>query len=334
VWLDRLRGVAAIGMIVVHVTHALLREDLRDTAAFRAVEIVFGLVAPAFLFCVGASFAAGGGARARLLRAAALFALGYAIHASGLVAWLRTGRRDELAVFLQADILQVIALALALLLALSLALSAALPEPAAERAWTLTAAGLGVMAFALAPFAHRLGEGDLPAALLPYFSHAATTQFPVVPWLGHALLAAAAMRAFGARPAHAWLVSIALAAVALAAVAWLVPLPAHDPWRAGPSYALARFAAIALAGGALARVELPRVVDDVLSLFGRRSLFLYVTHIALVYARQPWSLRSLVGPRLSPLACAIAAAAVVVVMGGIARGYESARKMFRSSERV
>jgi hypothetical protein len=249
------------------------------------------------------------------------------MHASGLVGWLRSGSHDELAIFLEADILQIIALALVALLALSAAIADA-------RARTRVVAALGVLAFAVAPFAQRLGVSDLPTPLLTYFSYATTTQFPLVPWIGHALLAAAATSAFADRPAHRWLAGVALAAVAAAMIAWILPLPAHDPWRAGPSYALARFASIALAGAALARAELPRRLDEVLALFGRRSLFLYVTHILLVYARQPWSLRSLVGPRLSPIACALVAVVVVVAMGFLARAWEAATKWFRSPTRV
>jgi uncharacterized membrane protein len=299
-WLDRLRGVAAIGMVSVHVTHAVLRDTLHDTTGFHVADVLFGLVAPAFLFCVGASFALKSDLPPgpRLARAAGLFALGYLMHVSGLVGFLRKGARTELELFLQADILQVIALALALLAVL------AWLSPAH---WRTCALLLGVAAFGLSPFITSRAAG-LPAVVAPYVTYAVPTQFPLFPWLGHALVAAALV--FGRRR----LLLVCCGALVLSAVCLPLPLPPHDPFRAGPAYAAARFAAIALLGWLLGLPRLPSRVDSLLALFGRRSLFLYVVHVALVYGRHPLSLRSRVGPVLGPWGVALAIVLTLALM--------------------
>ena len=314
-------------MVVVHVTHAVLREALRDTPAFRAADMAFGLVAPAFLVCVGASFAIRpeGPIRPRLTRAGLLFALGYAMHASGLVAYMRSGSRAELAIFAQADVLQVIACALSLLTLLA---------AVAPRQWPWASLSLGVLAMCVAPWASALAQ-RLPFFVAPYFSYDVATQFPLVPWLGYALIAAGAL---GLHARGVPLAGIAVTVASLVVIASLVPTPPHDVFRAGARHALARLALVAALALALRRAPLPAWVDAILALLGRRSLFLYVVHVALVYGRNPLSLRARVGPVLGPLGVATCVAGTLVVMLAVtwtwdrrARGSSSATHRVRSS---
>ncbi len=56
-FVDRLRGLATIAMIEVHVVNALLAPAYRGGRAFAALDFVNGLVAPSFLFAAGLSLA-------------------------------------------------------------------------------------------------------------------------------------------------------------------------------------------------------------------------------------------------------------------------------------
>lgn len=322
-WLDRLRGVAAVGMVVVHVTHAVLREDLRATPGFRVVDAAFGLVAPTFLFCVGASFALrpAGPLGPRVLRAAGLFALGYAMHASGLIGYVRSGAPAELALFMQADILQVIAFALLLL---------AVTARAAPATWPWITVLLGGLAVLAGPFVADAGQ-RAPLVIAPYLTYAVATQFPLFPWLGHALLAAGGTQLRAQRGGLFWLAGIA---ALVSFVLFFAPLPTHDPYRTGPAYAVARFGVVALLGGALAHARLPARIDAVLALLGRRPLFLYVVHVALVYGRHPLSLRTRIGPELGVLGVAFAACLTLVAMTLLTWRWDSAMQARRTSRMV
>ncbi len=315
-WLDRLRGVASIGMVVVHVTHAVLRDDLRATPGFRIADMAFGLVAPAFLFCVGASFALrpAGPLRPRLLRAAGLFVLGYAMHASGLVGYVRTGAPAELALFFQSDILQVIAFALAILAGLA---------TVAPVRWPLVALALGTLVLVLGPFIGDVGV-RAPAPIAPYLTVAVATQFPLFPWLSYALVAAGARGlALRGRSAEGDLLVLIGGAVVAALVLLFLPLPPHDRYRTGPANAALRFAIVAFLGWALGRARLHGRLDALLGLLGRRSLFLYVVHVALVYGRHPLSLRSRIGPELDVPGVVLAVTATLVAMTLLTWGWDA-----------
>ncbi len=306
-WLDRLRGIAAIGMVVVHVTHAVLRDDLRATPGFRIADMAFGLVAPAFLFCVGASFALrpSGALRPRLLRAGGLFVLGYVMHASGLIGYVRTGAADELALFFQSDILQVIACALAILAALA---------TVAPIRWPWAAIFIGALALGVGPFIGDVGA-HAPAPIAPYLTVSVATQFPLFPWLSYALVAAGGCSLTGrAGSAEGARLVLASGAGIAALVLLFLPLPPHDRYRTGPANAALRFASVAFLGWAMGRARLPPRLDAFLALLGRRSLFLYVVHVALVYGRHPLSLRSRIGPALGVPGVVLAVIATLVAM--------------------
>ena len=328
-------------MVVVHVTHAVLREDLRSTAAFRIADVAFGLVAPAFLFCVGASFALRPSSPLgpRLLRAAGLVALGYAMHASGLVGYVRSGAPGELALFLQSDILQVIACALAVL---------AVSARVTPARWPWAALLLGALALGAGPFVGDVGA-RAPRVLAPYLTYAVTTQFPLFPWLAYTFVAAGARGLTSRAGAPDGLLALAVAAVVAAIALVFLPLPPHDPYRSGPSNAAVRFALVALFAWALGRVPRPPRptapapagpsrnlhgrLDGLLGLLGRRSLFLYVVHVALVYGRHPFSLRTRVGAALGVPGVVIAVAATLSAMTLLTWGWDRLSDRRTSAQR-
>jgi uncharacterized membrane protein len=330
-FLDRLRGLAVVVMFEVHVVHALLAPEARRSPFYLALDAVNGLVAPAFLFCAGFAVARGfdgemapGERLARVARRAlGLFALGYALHASGLVAATLAVVRggdpsDGWATFLQADILQIIAVALASVGAASVALG---PRPRFARACALAAFG----SIAVTPFVRALDLSHLPAAVQPYLTERVTTQFPLVPWLGFVFAGAAVgAMSVGAGRWRRTLLAAAAGSLLVAGLAWSARdiFPTHDPWTAGPAYMLARLGVVAAIGAGVETEVIPGELDRVLRLLGRRSLLVYVAHIVIVYGHHPLSLRSIFGPRLGWAGCTVFWVVVTVAMVALATARE------------
>ncbi len=351
VFLDRLRGLAVVVMIEVHVVNALLATDLRSTAWFRALDRLNGLVAPTFLFCAGLSLAlvdprrrgphtVGAWLFSHARRCAGIALLGYLMHASYLPAALTSGsgRYEALAQLLQADILQIIAVSL-------LALAVARAATRNARAFTRVTLAMTVTAFAAAPIVRGLDVSRLPIAVRPYISNAVPSQFPLLPWVGYAF-AGALVASLAEGPARLLpprryvrvLTSLFVTSAVLGAV-----------WRglgseiAGRTWgdALLDLALVSGAGAALAYADTragsegttwTRTIDAWLRVLGHHSLAVYVVHVAWVYGRHPASLRSIIGPRLDVATCALAWVGVTLAMVALARVLHARRRRRRAAE--
>lgn len=256
-------------MIEVHVTNALLAPGFRTNSTFRAVDFVNGLVAPAFLFCAGVAAGIKPHPLARdARRSMVLLVLGYLLHISGAL------RGDWASVF-QADVLQVIALAL-----MAVALLGRVPLT------RCVAGAIAIAIVALTPKMHGLDTSGWPAILRPYINDSVTTQFPLFPWAAYVFAGAACARW---APIGLALIGVAALTIGFTHVAMTI-----------------RFGVVTVFTAALSLIDTRPLgkLDDLLSLFGRRSLLVYFAHIAIVYGTHPLSLRSLVGATLSPIACA------------------------------
>ena len=284
VFLDRLRGLAVLVMIEVHVTNALLASAFRSGPVFRGLDFVNGLVAPAFLFCAGYAAGAVQHPLARdARRSIVLLVLGYLLHISGAF------RHDWPSVW-QADILQVIAVALGV---------ASLVNHLVRGRAAIAFAILAVLFVLVTPAVRAIDTTAWPAPVRPYFTDAVPSQFPLFPWAAFALGGAACA---GLAPKR--LVWVGVAAVALGAL----------------DGAFLRFGLVAGGAWLLSLIDSRPLgqLDSLLSLFGRRSLLVYFAHIIVVYGTHPFSLRSLVGPVLGPAACALVWVAVTAAMGALA----------------
>lgn len=293
-------------MIEVHVTNALLAPAFRTTVAFRLVDALNGLVAPAFLVCTGVAWAwtrDHGTLRDKLRRSAILLALGYALHVSGLFV-------GDRASFFQCDVLQVIAVGLAVL-----SLASAVRAPT----WLYP---LSVpLFFLLTPWVWRVDTQGWPAFVRPYVSDAVPTQFPIFPWMGFIFGGAALGLVAREKLLRPFLFFGGVATFG-AGLALVVPLPPHDVYASGPAAMFLRLGLVFGVGALLAATEVWRPEEGrfrrFLSLLGHRSLLVYFAHIILVYSRQPLSLQSRIGPELGPAAVIVLWLAVTAVMGVLA----------------
>lgn len=338
-FIDRLRGLAAIVMLEVHVVNTLIEPSYRRWPRLAVLDFLNGLVAPTFLFCAGFAVAlslrrsfdqgpAGAAARrvatflAACKRAALLLFIGYALHGYGVL-WVGFRDPKTLAELMKADILQVIGLSLLTLNVLAFALRRAGP-------FTAGALCLGLTVVLSTPTVRALSGAGWPQWARPYFSAAAPAQFSLFPWASFALLGAVV----GARPSASWTRKLGLTAIAAIAAAYLLYrlaphlFPPHDPWRAGPGFTLLRFGLVCLLAAAFAWTQdlpLSRRLDPILLPFSRHSLLVYAVHLPLVHGG---SFRALLGPTRGPLGCTLAFLAVAAAMYLLAWGmdrYEARR---------
>jgi len=333
-FVDRLRGLAVLAMIEVHVVNALLKTELRSGFLFRTIDAFNGLVAPTFLFCAGLSAALGArkvreGARTRLeaLRKAfrrfiELLAWGMALHASHLINALNATSPEEteraLRLFYQCDILQVFAFATVL----SFIVSAITDR---EDLFGAVCLLLGAEFFFAAPFRDLIAVDTLPLMIAPYINDEVPSPFPLAPWCGFFFFGAACVSALRrGTKGLAGAVGVLVFLFALA-VRFADAFPPHDTYRAGPQLMIVRLALV-FAFSAILNRRLAHTTGDkassrfsrLLDLFARRSLFVYIVHIAIVYGRHPLSLRQLIGPTLSPIGCALTWVAVTAAMAALA----------------
>lgn len=316
-FLDRLRGLATLVMLEVHVVNALLLPARQEGTLWTVVNFVNGLVAPAFLACAGLGFAValggrGGSLVGRLRRAAEIILLGYALHSTELF-W--HGLRDRRAqqALLQSDILQVIGLSLVLLTGLWALLRR-------TRAFPAAALGLALLWLLVTPWLAALDVRGWPIWLAPFINRSVPSEFPLFPWMAFALLGAALGALPGTLdpPRLARVAFLALLGGGLALFSGGL-LPVHDPYRDGPAYALLRFAVVCLLGAALCSPRW-RFADPLLAPLSRHSLRVYLAHIPLVYGGFGFSLRYTLGAgsRDWPV-CLLIFAALALLMWGLAK---------------
>jgi uncharacterized membrane protein len=289
--IDWLRGLAVLLMIQTHAL-ALLREDLRASTLFTALQWMDGLVAPAFILAAGFSMAltqvrAAGAADARRRRMLkTLRRLGEVLLVGTLVNWMWFPIFRQPRWILRMDILQCIGLSLLIALPMLFALA---PRPRALR-WT--ALLLAAIAFGVAPLMEFLGppwDGILnqrPPAV-----------FPLLPWAGYVYLGAAigaATAEKGARGTVVWLLGLAGAGVAVwLATPWFQAIyPPHEFWVTNPANAARRWTQVCLVALLLLGFEL-RVPGTwrssapvrFVEVFGTSSLAGYFFHEMLLFKR-------------------------------------------------
>jgi uncharacterized membrane protein len=305
VFVDGLRLLAALQMVQGHSLDALLAAELRHGSTFRAWTFARGLTSPAFLVTTGLSFALATAPGAglvtgrvrRLKRAAQLVLLGYLMRAPLGVLFgddVQAALRNAVLV----DVLQCIGVCLALL-----ELGCARIESRAGRAWL--GAALGTLCFALGPASEQVLPQGAWLPLLNYLSASAGSLFPLLPWagfvfwgltLGQAVLAwseqeeavsapplaASSLRGRLRLGLGARLVSAgALACVASAALFALLP-PA--PARVSAAHALLKLGLVVMVAGVIAGWLRGKMLPPRLRQLSSETLFLYVSHVVLLYA--------------------------------------------------
>jgi hypothetical protein len=265
VFIDVLRLIAAVQMIQGHAVAAVLAPEYRAGPLFAAWSFARGLTSVMFLFAAGYSFALAaerGGGRARVRRALMLVALGYLMHAPFALA-LGAEREATLRSAVVVDVLQCIGVSL-------LSLEWFASRVRQRQIALLIALGL----FQLAPL-----TASIPATgpLTNYLTSRGGSLFPLIPWSGYVFagFALASWRSDVARTLSlASLSAFALGALSL----W------RERFEAG--HCLVKLACVLALAGTLAWWLRGRSLPPLLSRLSRETLFLYLSHVVILYADQ------------------------------------------------
>jgi uncharacterized membrane protein len=327
-YLDWLRGVAVIVMVLAHVTDAWTIEADRGRTLYAVEIFIAGLAAPLFLFLAGLTLsmaavakavtlgysAAGAAARRRGWQ---IFALAFIFRLqSQLLGW------GALINFLKVDILNVMGVAMIA--------AGCLWSISTSRIVRIAAFAIATTAIAmLTPIIRELPWlAPLPDAIEAYIRPiAGRTTFTIFPWAGFLLagviageLVAAARSQSQELKLHAGLLAAGLAAIGLGYWASFQPsiYPVANFWTSSPTFFFIKL------GIATVLLPIARAIDrfhqlvlewrgwepgTVITTLGRASLFVYWIHVEMVYGLLGRPLR-----RLLPLEASMTAAAVLCLI--------------------
>jgi uncharacterized membrane protein len=302
VFLDLLRLIAAVQMIQGHAVSAVLAPEYRHGVLFEVWSFARGLTSVIFLFTAGYSFALASrrtegraSNRQTWRRALQLIALGYLMHAPFAIL-LGAPREATLQAALRVDVLQCIGVSLLALEGIA----------RLRRESDLAFAGM-MAAFILAPASDSLAGGPIAN----YVTTRGGSLFPLVPWLGYVfagfLLGSYADRNVARRLVVAGAASASIAAIALS-------MERDQPRALSPGYCFVKLACVLLLAAALAQVV--RTLPPLLARVSRETLFLYLSHVVILYADQV-GLEPRLRDRHSPwFGIALAIALMVVCSAG------------------
>ncbi len=301
IFIDLMRGIAALWMIETHVVNAFLNFQYQGGWLFDAISISNGYVAVGFIFCAGAGFWIAASRKAEeykkftpalwtyLRRLGFILAAAYWAHFPEFSFWriIRSTPAQVLDI-MQCDVLHCIVFSSLIALMLVMILPKKLP-------FTWIFALLSLMFF----FATPLAWESAPLAHLPVFPatlfvNQPISPFPLFPWSGYFFAGAAITGWFMQSNDQKFFAKrLALAGFALPFILFIIKeLPFTYPgwqdwWLASPSHALFRTSGAVLLFGLLYLSEkwfdkIPRATD-VLRLCGQESLFIYLLQGMLIY---------------------------------------------------
>ena len=340
-FLDLLRGIAVVIMVMGHSIDAVLSAAVRSSEVFRAYDSLRGFTAPVFLFVAGFSFAvaterkwehyriAGPLFWRRVGRMGFLLVLGYLLHLPffSLNKMVHGTQPGDLARMFQVDVLHCLAVTTLLLQALVMI-------SRSPGVFARNTAILGAAVALLAPVFWNVDMASVASpALAPFFNQREATIFPFFPYAaffmagtvaGHWYLVA--REAGGEKRYFTKLVLVGLGAVVGAALIDWIPAsvyPPHDYWKASPGLILLRLGIVLAYVTLFSYVRsIPDIVSRQFAALGRSSLLVYVVHLMLVYGSvlHP-GLMQKTGQTLSPPEAIAVAFGVLAVMVLLARGW-------------
>lgn len=344
-FLDIMRGVAVIIMVMGHSIDSVLSTSLRSSEIFRYYDAFRGFTAPMFLFISGCAFSVatekrwdefrslGTRTRKRFLRILLLFVVGYLLHLPFLSfdKLLHGASAQDYAQFFQADVLHCVAASLLLLHLMVFAFRA--PSSFAATVGALTAfIALGspvVWAIDFAPM--------LSSWVTPYLNQQQPSLFPIFPYAGFILAGVVTGHLFNIERAKgrekkffAYVIAAGCVAIVAAIGFERLPLtvfPPHDYWKTSPNFFLIRLGAVAVAtAGFYYFKRIPEGVVPHLVRLGQASFFVYAIHLIVVYgsAINP-GLMQIVGQRLEQFAAVAVAFGMVIAMTALVHGWNYLR---------
>ena len=312
IFIDVMRGIAVIWMIETHVVDVFLDNSLKHGSFYTLLNISNGFVAVAFIFCAGAGFwlaamrksadykAFGQPLFVYLRRLFMILVIAYALHfpvpsLSGLFNVSASGW----IVFFESDVLQCIVYTslIALFILMITPKLNYLP-------WIF--AILTVLVFFTSPIIRSWDAmGHLPPFWAALITGPPVSKFPLVPWSGY-FFGGVAVTAFFMNSKNKHRTALAFFLVGLALAFFFqyskilgVGYPGITNWWLGsPGHSLFRLSGTISVFGLLFLLEkyyAKTGPGNVLKLSGQESLFLYVSHLLIVYNSANFGIDKLLG---------------------------------------
>jgi len=301
-FLDIMRGVAVVVMVMGHTIDAVLERELHSSDLFRLYDAFRGFTAPTFLFVSGFAYAVATHKRwndfrsfskpliKRLQRIALLFLVGYALHFPffSFVRIVHEAQADQLAQMFQADVLHCVGASLLILHALILL-------HASQRTFVRTLAALTATIVLASPIVWSIDFAPIVSPMLsPYFNQMQPSIFPLFPFAGFLFAGVIVgvlflnarqegredpfLRTFGVAAIGGLLGGLVLEAIPVSFY------PPHDFWKSSPNWFVIRLGIVSLVSlGFYALRRLPAAVERGLVTLGQTSLLIYTVHLMIAY---------------------------------------------------
>jgi len=345
-FIDLLRGMAMLLMVGAHASDAFLADRYRGNNLWYGTDLLFGFVAPAFLFLSGMTLwiamsrewgqRSGQAARRLLRRALVILLLGYwlQIPILSLRQLIVCRRPAELARLFDCNILQVIALSMFFVIAIAY-IARSLPRT------RLIALASGLAVAIATPFVWESGLYlALPLPLRFYLAPQPPALFSLFPHAAYYLLGFTSAAAFVSveRTVRGWLLLLVSGAVMIAAGLLVDPLlaghpPFDDFWHSSPQHLLFRTGGIVLGAG-IASIAVRVVASRYtawLEYAGRKSLAVYLLHLMIVYGSpinmgMRYWVHGAMNASLAPAATVTATVGIIVVTWFAIRAWDAIRR--------
>jgi len=348
-FIDQFRGWAVLFMVETHVVNAFLLPGLHSSLAYKGLDFFNGLIAPAFVFIAGFSFAIVAERKwddflrpgtvfwKQFMRCLQILLIGYLLHVPRFsLRWLfHTLKWNEKHIFWGVDVLHAIAVSLLLLLLF-------IPLWRRKERYFVFLAATGLTVSLLTPLLFALPvEKVLPWAFSGYLKRLPYSQFPLFPWLGYAFMGAAVSRLWqearkqaGEERFFRLLFGAGASLVAVFLIIILQPFTTVVIGTFNPAKPLFFFLKLGLVMMLLSLLwhweqkkgNRPAPVTAV----GQESLPAYAFHIAVIYGgfSGPYghSLAYLIGPNRSWVEVGLMALALILVTAALSLGWHWLKK--------
>lgn len=337
IFIDLLRGLAAIWMIETHLVNSFLSSQYHSGWFFSGVSISNGFVAVCFIFCAGAGFWIAASRKVDeykkfapslwlyLRRLGFILAAAYWAHFPEFSFWrIIHSTPEQVLSILQSDVLHCIVYSS--LIALTVVL--ALPRKV-SLVWIF-----GILAFGIFFATPLVWATDIfqliPVFPATLFARQSVSPFPLFPWSGYFFAGAAItglfMQAKNQKEFAKWLVIVGVVSPFLIFIIKDLPFQYpgwQDWWFSSPGHALFRTSGIIAAFGLLYLAENYlrqfKRFTDLLVLCGQESLFIYLLQGMLIYGTVAnVGIKHFLPTIVSPFEIVILTAAVVAVCYSLA----------------
>ncbi len=353
-FIDLLRFLAVVFMIQGHTFDALLETNLRFHALYFVHDFFHGFIAPMFLFASGVAFGISTFKKweehtsptkhvaQRYGKFAGLIVIGYALHLPffSLQKIITEATQAEIAVWLQVDALQCIAVTMLILQTAVFFL-----KDEKKFVWFTALAAAGIIF--LSPIMWSINFTDIfPLWFVSYINDSNFSWFPLFPWSAYILCGVFFSSLFINAKEHHHAVSLMQKTVIAGIIMFLgsfvllgIPTqfyPYHDIWKVNPLIIFARLGFVAIVTSGIFFAEHSfKLKPYIPQLIGRESLTIYILHLIILYgSAMNEGLQQKIRQNLSVVEASFAFVIIFVLLSVFVYGWNYFKKNYRTAALV